>query len=743
MRPPLRSRNPAPRLLPTLAAFLAVSGTAVHAEFADVSLTSGLTLATPTWGGQLVDIDADGDIDVFCAQHYFTGVIFANDGSGHFGPFGIPQIIQTVGDRHGYLWEEFDGDGILDVVCSHGGSGGCNCSDDGNELWKGAFGAAFLPVADAGGMIDPNGRGRAFSAADIDGDGDLDLFHVKAPLAGEPNSLYRNDGGMSFVDVAAPWGVADENGPVASLLADVDDDGDPDLLMAGDEFDCPTTYHRNDGGIFVDVTGALFGALPVASWADWADLENDGDLDLLLVEGREGVFDTWQQDGTDWWFFANHRFDDDGVDVFSFDTPGEDGLARFRVNGGVVNEFVFLGPDGVHPTASNFPLTDDYVGMPPFTPGVDHGVYCWRESAGGRWHVHVSAPPGTFGNFAGSVESATGVTGGTASNLEILSYPPAAPRVWRNDGGRFRELSLGLAPVANPRAAVWVDFDNDGDPDIHAVNRGTVATGNEADVLWRNDGAGQFVPLTGSGWTPGKSAYMADGPVWGDLDRDGDLDAFVQEGFGPVWFTTGARADVYRNDGPGGHWLTVVPEAAPGGATVVGTKVSAWSGGTRVTGRRLANSWRGFQGPREIHLGLRAAATVDSLVVEWPGGARQVFGPLPADQLLRFAPGEDPTTAAAGGPAAGAVVGALRPQPARGIQRLPWRGDAPVRVRVVDVRGCTVRDLGLFAPGEAARTERWIGWDGRDDGGAPVAGGVYFLRGEGGQPFLVKSVRIR
>ncbi|MBZ0268306.1 CRTAC1 family protein, partial [bacterium] len=637
---------------PVLVLWTLLGAPAARAAFVDVSPSSGLTLATPTWGGQLVDIDADGDIDTFCAQHYFTGIIFTNDGNGHFSPFGIPQIIQEVGDRHGYLWEDYDGDGILDVVCSHGGSGGCNCADDGNELWRGAFGALFLPVVDAGGMADPNGRGRAFSGGDIDGDGDLDLFHAKAPLAGEPNSLYRNDGAMAFTDVAAAWGVAAENGPVASLLADVDDDGDPDLLLAGDEFDCPTTFHRNDGGVFVDVTGRLFGALPIASWADWGDLENDGDLDLLLVEGHEGVFDTAQQSGTDWWFFANHRFGDDGVDMFSFETPGEDALVRFRVNGGIVNDLVFLGSAGIHPEGGTVALTDAYVGMPAFVPGVDHGVYCWREGPGGTWHVHVSAPPGTYGNFGGTVESATGITGTASSNLEVLSFPASAPRVWRNDGGRFFELSLGLTPAVNPRAAVWVDFDNDGDLDIHAVNRGTVATGNEADVLWRNDGFATFVPLTGAGWVPGQSEFMADGPVWADVDRDGDLDAFVQEGFGPVFFTAGSRVDLYRNDGPAGHWLVIAPEPDPGGATVVGTKVSAWAAGKRVTGRLLANAWRGFQGPREIHLGLGVSSVVDSLVVDWPDGGRQVFGPLPADQVLRFAPGEDPTVVPPGGPAA-------------------------------------------------------------------------------------------
>ena len=272
------------------------------------------------------------------------------------------------------------------------------------------------------------------------------------------------------------------------------------------------------------------------------------------------------------------------MDIFEFDTPGEDPLARFRVAGLVVNDKVFLGPSAVNPTGSQVILDDSYVGAPTFTPGVDHGIYCWRESPGGRWIVHASAPAGTFGNFGGTVMAATGVSSPTASNLETVSVAPAAPRVFRNDGGVFSEVSLGLTTMINLRAAFWVDFDNDGDLDIHAMDRGTVATGNPPDVLWRNDGGGSFVALAGPEAPAGISTGLADGAIWGDVDRDGDLDALLQEGAGPAFFTLGTPSLLYRNDSATGHWLTVEPLPDALGNTPVGTRVTAWAGGTAVHG---------------------------------------------------------------------------------------------------------------------------------------------------------------
>ena len=601
----LRSGAIFPRLIAAGSLLLALSSP-TFAQFTDVTGPSGLFGAQPTWGGVLVDMDGDGDLDCMNSHHFYSGFIFTNDGTGQFSVWGIPQLVTGLADRHAWTWVDLDNDSVLDVICSHGGGGGCGCSDDGNELWRGLGGGTYDVIVGAGGMLDEIGRGRAFSAADIDQDGDADLWHAQATLAAAPNRLYRNDGSLNFVDVATSWGVDETLGTVGVLFADYDDDGDPDALLGGDEDSRPTTLYRNDGGTFTDVTAATLGSLPIIASAAWGDLDNDEDLDLVLVEGQEGVYDAFNVDGLQYTFFANHRFSEDGVDVFEFDTPIDDPTAQFRWRGTIANERVFLGPSGVNPTQSSITLTNAFVGAPTFTPGVDEGVYCWRDAPDGRWNVHVSAPAGTFGNYSLKLNTVAGVFNPTGANLEQLTVPKTSPRVFRNDGnGQFTDVSgaLRIPSRKNPRHVTLVDFDQDGDLDLHQVNRGTVETGNVEDVLWELDGlAVPVVERSGAGWAPGFDDRLADGAIWGDVDDDGDLDVLVQEGAGPTFYTQGTPALHYRNDHASGHWLRVQIEAATGNTTAIGTKVTAWANGTPIHRRVEANNWRGFvnMGPAKI-----------------------------------------------------------------------------------------------------------------------------------------------
>ncbi len=719
---------------------LAVSGRDAVAGFTDVTGSSGIFGDEPTWGAQAIDIDRDGDVDVVNAHHYLSVWIFTNDGTGSFTHTGIPQIVSDVEDRHGFLWADLDGDEYLDAVCSHGGDGGCACSDDGNELWRSLGGGLLDSIPGAGGMADTVGRGRCFSAADVDGDGDLDLYHAKAPLGMSPNSLYRNDGSMSFTDVANDWGVDEGYGTVGGLFADYDDDGDPDLLVGGEEFSRPTILWRNDGSGFTDVTAAAFDSLPIVAGADWDDFDSDGDMDLAVCEGHEGIWDARGVEGNDFWFFAHHRLNDDGVDAFELDTAAASPLALLQWRGSFIPDRFFLGPDGVHPNNPVTVLTDEYVGAPPFTPGEDEGLYLWRESAGGRWQIRVSAPPGTAGNYSGRIYG-SGIPYAGDSNLEQPAYPPGALRVYRNDGGVFSEItdSLGLTTSTNPRHVNWVDFDNDGDLDLHLVNKGTSETFNEPDILWRNDGAA-FVPLEGAGWIPGDTDHLGDGGVWADLDEDGDLDLFLQDGAGPNFYSIQAPSTVYRNDGPAGHWLSVRLGETVHGGTYVGSRVACHAGSTVVHRRAEASPWRGFQGPLALHFGLGDRTAVDSVVVTWPGGSMEVFGPFPADTSVVLE--SNATDAPTPTRPEGSLVGTVTPQPARGLQelRLVLPAGSRIGVRVFDVAGRHVRTLPeLHGTGSEIR----ILWDGRDGSGRRVPAGIYFLRADGDLSFVRKSVRLR
>ena len=104
-----------PRIAAALIAAQLVSSPAAHAIFTDQTTAAGLYGIQPSWGAQAVDMDRDGDVDLLKAHHYFTAYLFTNDGSGSFIINGIPQLITGLGDRHGYLWADLNGDQLIDV----------------------------------------------------------------------------------------------------------------------------------------------------------------------------------------------------------------------------------------------------------------------------------------------------------------------------------------------------------------------------------------------------------------------------------------------------------------------------------------------------------------------------------------------------------------------------------------------------------------------------------------------------
>ena len=164
------------------------------------------------------------------------------------------------------------------------------------RLFRNRGDGTFEETTGASGIaVAGNARSAAF--ADVDGDGDLDLFvcvtgdyYSQMPDPpfdandGRPNHLYFNDGHGRFTDATAAWGLAKPTRwSLSSLFADYDGDGRPDLLVTND-FGLKNLY-RNDGGKrFVDVaeeTGTEVRAYGMS--AAWADFDGDGRLDLYTT----------------------------------------------------------------------------------------------------------------------------------------------------------------------------------------------------------------------------------------------------------------------------------------------------------------------------------------------------------------------------------------------------------------------------------------------------------------------------
>lgn len=304
---------------------------AAGVAFEDVTATVGLAgPASPTWGAVFVDYDLDGWPDLLINRHKRHAWFMKND-QGHFtrdtthSALENPPEGRSYYDRHNCAWGEANGDGRFDLYCVAGAKGGTGTGP--NELLL-QDPTGKLVATDARVLEDEFGRGRSTNWFDFDGDGDLDIFVSNEIREGVPNAFFENvDGRFSRVAL----GVEDERASVSSAWSDWNNDGSPDLLVLGHGFLGTEAYENRNGRFeavnLKGITGkpwnsAAFGDFDGDGWTDlhlvaddsaillrntggkfqrvdkwdlqfgrmshWLDVDNDGDLDVFVVQGTGG-----------------------------------------------------------------------------------------------------------------------------------------------------------------------------------------------------------------------------------------------------------------------------------------------------------------------------------------------------------------------------------------------------------------------------------------------------------------------
>jgi hypothetical protein len=252
-------------------------------RFTEVGATLGAApMDASTRQTSWIDIDRDGDLDLFVGQRAGPNQLFRNDG-GQFRDvapeLGLADPRKTVGA----CFFDADQDGDLDVFVA-------NQAGDRDGFFRND-GGRFVDVAEALGLTplerasDDGSVGCA--VGDYDNDGDFDLFVA----AYGKNRLHRNDGG-TFTEVAAAVGLGADDHHVAGGWADVDQDGWLDLYVTTFRTPNPTLkdhLYRNRAGQFVDALPDSLNGVPADHGVQWADLDGDGDLDLALTHNDDKV----------------------------------------------------------------------------------------------------------------------------------------------------------------------------------------------------------------------------------------------------------------------------------------------------------------------------------------------------------------------------------------------------------------------------------------------------------------------
>ncbi|MFN8177173.1 MAG: CRTAC1 family protein [bacterium] len=702
---------------------------AAQAAFVDVT-NSATDLITPgvTYGSAWGDFNGDGYPDCLVCRHYERPVLYRNLGNGHLSCIFNPPLFDPPLDHHGPLVADLDGDGDLDIYLTQGADAGFG--DTVKKLYRNDGNFAFVNVSQDCGVADLYGRGRSSSAMDVDGDGDVDFFVAKAPRSVAPNSLFLNDGTGHFTDVAAQAGLADAFGSVGGIWGDYDNDGDPDLLIGGEEeATYETRMYRNDGNAtFTNVTQQSLGGVGQISAAAFGDFDNDGDLDLAIGLGDPALFDAvaWTPDSLR--YFFNTRYGDNGLDGLGFLQTGDSARYDISLNGYFIPSTIFISGSAFHPEYSPFTMPFEIFGIPDFDPGQTLATYLWTEPAFGVWEVRCNAPPAEANTFAGVITLPNGhFTDVSPVATEPYTHGPRGTRLWRNDGRWFVDISaqVGLTDSVNVHFLQWVDLDQDGRLDLYVENKGDTQTLNAPNRFYRNLG-GTFEDDTAAQNLAGPTSGLGDSFSFEDYDLDGDLDLVETCGTGPRFLAYLDHVHFYRNDGPVGHRLRVKLQgiwSTRDGYGAWVTCVSATAG--RQVRYVTGNAWRGGQTMLDPYFGLGADTVVDTLRVDWPSGSWNVLVDVPAGVVQVVE--RDPSLV--GAPVAASAPGVLKlvatPNPAAGDIVFVANGrvrDQAARLTVWDAAGRRLLDRRL-APGESR-----VSWNGRDSRGRAVASGVYFAR---------------
>ena len=465
---------------------------------------------------------------------------------------------------------------------------------------------------------------------DADNDGLLDLYFLNgAPLpagrkteAAHANRFFRNRGGMNFEDRTAAAGLAGTGYDFAAAAGDFDGDSHVDLLVSGLR---GLTLYRNRGqGTFEDVTARskLDNQGRWSVGAAWLDIDNDGDLDLFVVNyvrwdptAEKPCLVEGQPDFCHPRFYApqpNALFRNNGDGTFT-DISDSSGIARHLGKGmaAAVADFDLDGRMDIF-------VTNDRV----FN-------FLFRNLGEGRFE-EVAFERGVAVPASGNPPSAMGVDAQdfdndgrpdlTYSALRDETFP-----LYRNAGADFVDVTISSRLSVLTRAMagwgiVFADLDNDGFKDIVAARGGVLsATGSRGatarePLSWlRNVDGQRFV--NGTAIAAPNQLYR--GLVTVDLDNDGCLDLVATA-------RQAAPQVIKRACPPGNHWLNV--KASAGARVQVG---SQWRHVTYTSGYASSCNC-------PLHFGVGPG--VVEVRVTWPNGARQVISEVKVDRTISVQP---------------------------------------------------------------------------------------------------------
>ena len=288
------------------------------------------------------DFTGDGVPDLFVCS-FDTGVaprLLRSEGDGRFTNIAAPAGLQHQLGGANLVHGDIDNDGLRDVLVLRGGGFFAGSAFPLSLLRQDRPGH-FVDVSAAAG-VELAAPTRSAAFADIDRDGDLDLFVACESERTQDgvkfdSRLFRNDGKGHFTDITATSGITNPDRAVGAVFADFDGDGLPELFVSNFMAQNRLFHNRGDS-TFAECAAARGIAEPVASGpCATLDFDNDGDLDLFV-----GWQHHYRQIRSVAAWYIDGRIEDDGHRLFENDGKGhfrdvaaERGLRRAQLATGI------------------------------------------------------------------------------------------------------------------------------------------------------------------------------------------------------------------------------------------------------------------------------------------------------------------------------------------------------------------------------------------------------------------------
>lgn len=499
-------------------------------------------------------------------------------------------IVESIGG--GVAIFDYDNDGCMDIYFTNALTVDTASDPHASRsaLYHNNCDGTFTDVTEKSGLAYP-GWANGVVAADFDGDGFEDLY---VTCLGH-NHLYHNNGNGTFTDITERAGVDDPRWSTGAAVADYDKDGSLDLFVSN-----YVDINLSKLPEFGKTKFCQYRGVPVQCGpkglpgAGDSLFHNNGDGTFTNVSKKAGVSD------------PEGRY---GLGAIWTDVDGDGWLDLFVANDATGNYLYHNNKDGTFTEVglqAGVSLDDD--GVPLGSMGVTVGDY-----------LHT----GQFGIF-------------------ITNFSGEHATLYRHDKPLlFTDVSYAskVAPVSTPYVgwgAGFFDYDNDGWPDILAVNGHVYPQMENASVgttyrqrmlLFHNEHNGTFAEVAAEAGAALMTPRASRGLTFGDLDNDGFIDVVVNNLDG--------KPTILRNDGAShNNWITIKLVGSGKNRDAIGARVKVDSGELTQWDEVHAGGSYLSSNDLRLHYGLQKKTKVDLIEIHWPDGKLESVANVTVNNFL-------------------------------------------------------------------------------------------------------------